>query len=51
MTIYIEDIQVTGPTDEEHLEEVNHRIESARLRLKRKCSCLVKLVGLSGLSD
>ena len=45
---------MTGCMDEEHLvslEEVNHRIESAGLRLKRKCLCMVKLVGLSGLSD
>ena len=37
--VYIDDILVTGPTDEEHLaslEEVLHRIESAGLWLKRK---------------
>ena len=54
MIIYIEDILVTCRMDEEHLvslEEVNHRIESAGLRLKRKCSCMERLVGLSGLSD
>ena len=43
MIIYIDDILVTGPTDEEHLaslEEVLHRIESAELPLKRKRVCL-----------
>ena len=50
--VYIDDILVTGPTDEEHLvslEQVLHRIESARLRLKRKkCSFMAKSVVFLG---
>ena len=50
--VYIDDILVTGPTDEEHLvslEEVLDRIESAGLRLKRrKCSFMAKSVVFLG---
>ena len=50
--VYIDDILVTGPTDEEHLvslEEVLHRIESAGSRLKRKkCLFMVKSVVFLG---
>ena len=50
--VYIDDVLVTGPTDEEHLaslEEVLHRIESAGLRLKRKkCSFMAKSVVFLG---
>ena len=52
MIIYIDDILVTGPTDEEHLaslEEVLDRIESAGLRLKRrKCLFMAKSVVFLG---
>ena len=52
MIVYIDDILVTGPTDEEHLvsfEEVLDRIESAGLRLKRrKCSFMAKSVVFLG---
>ena len=50
--VYIDDILVTGPTDEEHLvslEQVLHRIELAGLRLKRKkCSFMAKSVVFLG---
>ena len=52
MIVYIDDILVTGPTDEEHLaslEEVLDRIESTGLRLKRrKCSFMAKSVVFLG---
>ena len=52
MIVNIDDIMVTGLTDEEHLaslEEVLDRIESAGLRLKRrKCSFMAKSVVFLG---
>lgn len=52
VVVYLDDILVTGPTDEEHLaalEEVFKRVQDAGLRLKReKCTFMASAVAYLG---
>ena len=53
--MYIDDVLVTGKTDDEHLaalEEVLQRLEQAGQRLQlKKCSFMVPFGDLPGASD